>query len=155
MLHFLIYVTFLDVCRLHLHRGRWGLCWEMLLNLWGDCTSHFHLIHCTVCQILHGWFPLLKIASLWSCSWSEPVTNSLWNSPFFIVKRGKCKSTTPLYNSLFLFQILYRRVNFQIYPEGGENTIVSPLISKALQEVSQAGREERVGKVPVGRVKWG
>uniref|UniRef100_A0A8C6AAF1 NBAS subunit of NRZ tethering complex n=1 Tax=Marmota marmota marmota TaxID=9994 RepID=A0A8C6AAF1_MARMA len=31
-------------------------------------------------------------------------------------------------------EILYQRVNFQIYPEGGENIIASPLISKALHE---------------------
>uniref|UniRef100_A0A8D2E262 NBAS subunit of NRZ tethering complex n=1 Tax=Sciurus vulgaris TaxID=55149 RepID=A0A8D2E262_SCIVU len=31
-------------------------------------------------------------------------------------------------------EILYRRVNFQIYPEGGENINVSPLISKAPHE---------------------
>uniref|UniRef100_A0A8D1R776 Neuroblastoma-amplified sequence n=1 Tax=Sus scrofa TaxID=9823 RepID=A0A8D1R776_PIG len=32
-------------------------------------------------------------------------------------------------------QILYQRVNFQIHPEGGESISVSPLTSKALQEV--------------------
>ncbi|KAI6056174.1 NBAS [Marmota monax] len=31
-------------------------------------------------------------------------------------------------------EILYQRVNFQIYPEGGENITASPLISKALHE---------------------
>uniref|UniRef100_A0A8C2Y1J4 Sec39 domain-containing protein n=1 Tax=Capra hircus TaxID=9925 RepID=A0A8C2Y1J4_CAPHI len=33
-------------------------------------------------------------------------------------------------------EILYQRVNFQIHPEGGESISMSPLMSKALQEVS-------------------
>uniref|UniRef100_E1BFA8 NBAS subunit of NRZ tethering complex n=1 Tax=Bos taurus TaxID=9913 RepID=E1BFA8_BOVIN len=33
-------------------------------------------------------------------------------------------------------EILYQRVNFQIHPEGGESINMSPLMSKALQEVS-------------------
>ena len=39
-------------------------------------------------------------------------------------------------------QILYQRVNFQIHPEGGESISMSPLMSKALQEVSLGEREE-------------
>lgn len=44
---------------------------------------------------------------------------------------------------MFFFQILYQRVNFQIHPEGGESISVSPLTSKALQEV---GKDEREGE---------
>ncbi|XP_055421189.1 NBAS subunit of NRZ tethering complex-like [Bubalus kerabau] len=33
-------------------------------------------------------------------------------------------------------EILYQRVNFQIHPEGGESISMSPLMSKALQEIT-------------------
>lgn len=46
------------------------------------------------------------------------------------MKRGSFKNFFIPYS---FFQILYRRVNFQIHPEGGVSISVSPLISKVPQ----------------------
>lgn len=128
-------------------KGGQGCCWEMLLRrVWNARFMSWPFSTSRV-RLPTGDSRFWNRHRPWGCSrrpeaslllrtihyeiaFFFPLKRVLFKCPAYIVKRGSFKN---FFIPCSFFQILYRRVNFQIHPEGGVSISVSPLNSKVPQ----------------------